>query len=110
MTKFDESYWAAEAAKMKAESQAQVVGQVNGRAVTRGELEVAFNAVANKANWKYPVNATVDLDAYTKAMVFEAVVFFTGSKPTFKRLTGSTTGGMAKYRVKAAGYYATIGA
>jgi hypothetical protein len=110
MTKFNETYWAELAAKEKAESEAQVVANVMGRIVTRGELSKAFDAVANKANWKLPINASVDLDEFTKAMVAEAVVFFTGSKAKFKRLTGTTTGGIGRYRVTAAGYYAAIGA
>src|SRR5262245_36809222 len=110
MTKFDEKYWAELAAKEKAESLAQVVASVNGKAVTRGELEIAFNAVADKVNWKNPIDATVDLDAYTKAIVAKAVEFFTGSKAKFARKGGTTTGGIGRYRVTAAGYYAAIGA
>jgi hypothetical protein len=93
-----------------AESYAQVVAQVNGRAVTRGELKIAFDAVANKANWKMPVDATVNLDAHTKALVAEAVPFFTGSHARFQLLSGTTTGGIGRYRVRAAGYYKTVGA
>lgn len=96
--------------QIEAESRAQVVATVNGKSVTRGDLTIAFNAVADKANWKMPIDARVDLDAYTLAMVAEAVTFFTGSVAKFERLTGSTTGGIAKYRVTAAGYYATCGA
>jgi len=87
-----------------------VVAKVEGRPVTQGELSLAFDAVANKANWKNPIDAVVSLDSYTMAMVREAVVFFTGSVPTFELTTGTTTSGMGRYRVKAAGYYRTIGA
>jgi hypothetical protein len=87
-----------------------VVGEVMGKPVTQGELSLAFDAVANRANWKNPIDAVVSLDSYTMAMVREAVVFFTGSVPTFELMTGTTTSGMGRYRVKAAGYYRTIGA
>jgi hypothetical protein len=108
--KFDEAYFAALMAKEKAESEAQVVATVNGKPVTRGELSLAFNAVANKENWKFPVNATVTLDPYLKAMVAKAVEFFTGSKAKFVAKSGSTTSGMTLYHVTAAGYYAATGA
>jgi hypothetical protein len=87
-----------------------IVANVMGRAVTQGELKVAFEAVADKVNWKMPIDAVVDLDPYTMAMVKEAVVFFTGSVAKFKALTGTTTDGIGRYRVTAAGYYAAIGA
>ena len=83
---------------------------MNGRDVTRGELSVAFDAVANKRHWKLPINCVVDLDAHTMAMVREAVIFFTGSVPEFHSLSGTTTSGVGTYRVRAAGYYETCGA
>lgn len=95
---------------MENEFSKTVVAKVEGRPVTQGELSLAFDAVANKANWKNPIDAVVSLDSYTMAMVREAVVFFTGSVPTFELTTGTTTSGMGRYRVKAAGYYRTIGA
>lgn len=97
-------------AKMNAESDSQIVAKVNGRDVNRAELTIAFNAVAPKDNWKNPIDATVDLDDYTKAMVAEAVTFFTGSVATFTRIGGTTTGGVGRYRVTAKGYYAAVGA
>lgn len=96
--------------QIEADSQAQVVAKVNGRDVTRGDLSIAFDAVADKSNWKMPIDKVVDLDAYTQAMVAEAVTFFTGSVATFQRIGGTTTGGIGKFRVKAAGYYNTVGA
>ncbi len=97
-------------ASEKATSASQIVAQVNGRGVTRDELSLAFDAVADKANWKNPINTVVDLDDYTKALVAEAVVFYAGCVPSFERLTGTTTSGLAKYRVTAKGYYAAVGA
>lgn len=64
--------------------------------------EAYFNLVADKANWKNPINAfvpaTIDLDAIT-----DAVIHFTGSVPTY---TMTRKG----WNVKAAGYYVAIGA
>lgn len=89
---------------------AEMVAKVNGKWVSRGELSVAFDAVANKANWKNPIDKIVDLDAYGIALVKEAVIFYTGSVPSFTAFTGTTTSGIGKYRVKAVGYYVAIGA
>ena len=87
----------------------QVAGKVNGRDVTRGELSVAFDAVADKANWKNPVDSVVDLNDAEMAMVREAVVFFTGSVAKFEARKGAKLP-RCRYRVRAAGYYKTIGA
>lgn len=91
--------------QMRAESDAQVVAQVFGLDVTRGQLSLAFDQVADKANWKNPIDRVVRI-ASDRQMAFirEAVIFFTGSVPTF------TAKGANKYRVTAAGYYNTIGA
>ena len=82
---------------------AMVVGEVMGQPVTRGELEAAFNRVANTNNWKDPIAKIVTLDERGIALTREAVIFFTGSVPTFTRIGG-------EYMVQAAGYYLTIGA
>lgn len=76
-----------------------------GTPYSRAQLIEAFQAVQNKSNWKHPIDATIapplsftiDLDKLR-----DAVIFFTGSVPTFKKSDGWL-------RVKAAGYYATIG-
>lgn len=83
------------------------VATVKGRAVTKAQLRTAFDLVADKANWKMPIDATVqygDLDGDRIAMIREAVIFFTGSVPTFTQLR------YGWMRVRAAGYYNTIGA
>lgn len=67
----------------------------------QSELTAAFNLVADKANWKNPVDALID--PAQREIVSDAVVHFTGSVPTF-----SPAGD--KLRVKADGYYLTIGA
>ena len=82
----------------------QTAAIVLGKAVTRDELHDAFNLVANRANWKFPVNCTVNADAAKRALIREAVIFFTGSVPRFHRIA------RGQYRVSAPGYYATIGA
>jgi hypothetical protein len=82
-----------------------VVATIMGKSVTQGELSDAFDKVTNKANWKLPIKKTVVLSGdFEMEMIREAVVFFTGSKATFKAK------GLSRYEVKAAGYYAVIGA
>jgi hypothetical protein len=78
-----------------------VVANVNDKPVTRGELSEAFKLVAPAGNWKMPIDKTVaaDLD---RAMITEAVIFFTGSVPTFEPVLNG-------YRVRADGYYRAIG-
>lgn len=90
--------------KILADSNAQIVARVVDRDVTRGELSKAFDSVADRANWKNPINAVVALDSFGICLLTEAVIFFTGSVPSYKSLGGG------KYRVTAAGYYRTIGA
>jgi hypothetical protein len=94
----------------------QIVATVLGRKVTRAKLTEAFNLVAPKDGWKNPINAEVVIDSDLRMLLIrEAVIFFTGSVPTFDfsrsvRPIKGTDGGAAIYRVRAAGYYATIGA
>jgi len=88
----------------------QIVAAVLGRRVTRGTLSKAFRRVEDRAHWKNPVNAVVDVaNDYDRALLHEAIVFFTGSLPTFTVVPGGTLPG-CRYRVTAAGYYAAIGA
>lgn len=96
-------------AREVAESNAQIVGNVMGRVVTRGELSQAFGQVANKANWKLPIDAVVDCDDLEKAMIAEAVVFFAGCKAKFSPAAGAKLP-RCRYRVQAIGYYAAVGA
>jgi hypothetical protein len=89
----------------------QIVAKVLGRDVTRGELSEAFDKVADKANWKMPIDATVGLNTRELVMLTEAIVFFTGCVPNFTLIPGEARGKRRKrYQVKAAGYYQTIGA
>jgi len=69
---------------------------------TEEQLHAAFDKVANKDNWKFPVDAVIsrnDLDVTAKA-----VEFFTGSKLKIAEDLG------ANLRVQAIGYYAAVGA
>ena len=68
----------------------------------QSELLAAFNRVADKANWKMPVDAVID--QWWHAIIHDAVIHFTGSVPTFE----PTSNG--QLHVKAAGYYQTVGA
>jgi hypothetical protein len=96
--------------EIEADSNAQVVAKVLGTDVTRGELLAAFNRVANKLNWKLIIDALVELDEHREmAMIREAVIFFTGSVPTFAAIAGAAKP-KCRYRVTAAGYYQTVGA
>jgi hypothetical protein len=69
----------------------------------RGELLAAFNMVEDKQNWKNPIDAEVTFlfgeEEYTKNVTKAAIVFYTGSVPTFELINNNTL------RVKAIGYY-----
>lgn len=83
----------------------QVVGTVLGKPVTRGELTEAFKKVEPAGNWKLPISAKIAPPSeLERAMIREAVIFFTGSIPVFLPVAGG------KMLVAAPGYYATIGA
>ena len=88
-----------------AESDAQVVAR-NGRFEwTRRELLDLFNRSADRGNWKNPINRVVTLANDRELLgLREAIVFFTGSVPTLTAI------GTNRYRVRATGYYRTIGA
>ena len=80
-----------------------------GSVFTRQQLTDAFHLVANRDNWKKPIDADVTYPTdmprdMFETIVKEAVVFFTGSVPTFERFYGD------KVRVQAIGYYLAIGA
>lgn len=93
-----------------AESNAQVVDTVFNKPVTRGGLSAAFDKVRNQQNWKMPVDAVVDVSGDFELQLIErAVIFFTGSVPSFHAKAGGALPG-CRYRVCAAGYYKTIGA
>jgi len=69
---------------------------------TQEQLDAAFTSVQNAEHWKLPVDAVIQDSE--RDLVRAAIIHFTGSVPTFKRVS---TGGLL---VRAAGYYRTIGA
>lgn len=80
-------------------------------------LRTVFEKVQNTASWKGRVDATIPQHAATKAGIREAVIHFTGSVPRIESTTALMRykGGLVAFetpswRVRAAGYYATIGA
>ena len=90
----------------------QIVDRISGCDVRRAEFEAAFNRVADKANWKNPIDATVIvMNGAELEILLRAIEFFTGSRATTEILRAGTLGGTsATYRIRAAGYYATCGA
>lgn len=76
--------------------------------VTRGELCDAFDRVANKDDWKKPVDAVIEIDeggaGAFHALLEQAVIFYTGTRPTFNILKRKPNG-VVEYRVVARGYY-----
>lgn len=98
--------------QIEAESNAQVVDTINGKPVTRGELSAAFDLVADKANWKMPINAVIEADFGTIDRVRHATIFFAGCVATTEVLecAKDRKDGRSKYRVTAPGYYRAVGA
>lgn len=83
----------------------QVVARGGGHTFTRAELLRYFSLVENQTNWKSIIDATVEVPTDRDlAGIREAVIFFTGSVPSFEAAAART------FHVKAAGYYQTIGA
>lgn len=67
-------------------------------------LREAFSQVASRSNWKAPIAWIIE--GKDQALVEEAIIFFTGSVPTFTKAEGNT----GRLVVKAEGYYSAIGA
>lgn len=74
----------------------------SGKLRMQSALNAAFDKVADKANWKLPVEAVID--AGELELIADAVVHFTGSE------LSSVTESEGKLRVFAKGYYAAVGA
>jgi hypothetical protein len=69
------------------------------------ELHAAFDLVKDADNWKNRINETARLETEREIKAVEvAVTFFTGSVATVTPLGADT------FRIRAAGYYATVGA
>jgi hypothetical protein len=88
----------------KADADAQLVMP----GYTRGDLSAAFKLVQNKEHWKLEIDQHGIPADKLEAVIF-AIEFFTGSLATAE-YDGLTEAGGATFRVKAAGYYQTIGA
>lgn len=71
--------------------------------LSRNQLKAYFEKVENKDNWKYPIDMIIE--AEDKENVKKAIVFFTGSEPTFSATKDDTL-----LHVEAEGYYNAIGA
>jgi hypothetical protein len=72
---------------------------------TRDELDAAFARVRPAGNWKGRINALLPATTSERELdaVQAAVTFFTGSVATVLHARGG-------WRVRAAGYYAAVGA
>lgn len=71
---------------------------------THGDLSEAFDEVKNEENWKYPIDTVIPKKSlpYKEDIYREAIVYFTGSVPTFTKIGEFV-------RIRADGYYNTIG-
>lgn len=73
-------------------------------------LKPLFEMVQNKENWKFPIDAHVP-EGTDLELLRKAVINFTGSVPSFEKTAYKQDGKIIRgYRVRAAGYYVTIGA
>ncbi len=71
----------------------------------RIKLAAVFDEVKNQKHWKLPINKVISTPSTERrALIEEAVIYFTGSVPSFTAIRGG------KVRVQADGYYAAIGA
>jgi len=88
----------------------QVVARILGVDVTRNALSQAFDSVANKTNWKLPIDAVVTINDkngnYERSLILEAVRFFAGCEAQISKCSMAGN----KWRVRAVGYYAAVGA
>ena len=66
-------------------------------------LRPAFEAVQNKENWKFPIDALVQPDNLADTIV--AIEFFTGGKTT-----ASFDGERKAFHITSPGYYVSVGA
>jgi hypothetical protein len=91
------------------EGSEEKVAEVYGRKCDRGDLEAAFHKVADPKNWKHAINADVVLNDVEVETVRQAVIFFTGSVPTFRPVARASVKRW-RYHVSAVGYYSAVGA
>lgn len=82
------------------------MSEVGGMSYEQAQLYRAaiFDLVKSPDGWKHPIDAFVPVNSVSLAnAIIDAVTHYTGSVPTIRAVDGGL-------RVKAAGYYATIGA
>lgn len=78
-------------------------------------LQAAFNRVAPTPNWKTAIDVEIEASIAEIGDIKEAITFFTGSIARVTLGLGALKGGdgsemIVRVRVRAAGYYAAIGA
>lgn len=86
--------------------------KVEHRVYTQEELLAAFKRVENTRHWKNPISRIVAVEGDEDIeLITQAVIHFTGSIPEFVEVPCRwRDDGKKRYRVTAAGYFATIGA
>jgi hypothetical protein len=77
--------------------------KVESTAPTQEQLSAAFDLVKDKSNWKMPINAKVPATENID-LIESAIVHFTSSIPSISIVSGGKF-----FRIKAAGYYKTVG-
>lgn len=101
--------------QIEAKFAAQPIAHVNGRDYTKSDLDKAFDLVRHPENWKRTIDCRVQLTDEQVCLIQDAVIYFTGSVPTFTPVSHSTVqfnnAGVPErlYHVKADGYYLTCG-
>jgi hypothetical protein len=78
-----------------------------GTKYSRKELKAAFERIENPTNWKLPIRGVMIPEA-DRDITNEAVIFFAGCVPTFRK--PSRRGFEGQLIVDAVGYYAAVGA
>lgn len=74
------------------------------------KMRVAFEKVQNAEHWKNPIDYVIALNLAERALLADAITFFTGSLPEFTLVHACMRVGLrATYRVQAVGYYIAIG-
>lgn len=89
----------------------QIVEVIDGRQISRAALSDAFNRVANQKNWKLPIDAVVEVDDGAELeLILRSIVFFAGCRGEAAPVKARVGKGSMRYRIRAVGYYAAVGA
>lgn len=94
----------ASIAAMLADLDSQVV---SSQGYTRGELKAAFDAVANRVNWKLSIRSLCQES--DREITAEAIKFFAGCEAEFIAPPAEVAA-QGWVEVRAEGYYAAVGA